>query len=150
MLLASPVWSLSCLPPDAVFLYQEAREDKAGYYIVKGKVTLTEPANRPDPSDTKRTRTLTKARATGVALTKTGFKVKFDRPIVIEASCVASWCGGPGGLDRHTHIFALRIDGNKLILRQGPCGGMVVPWSKDQEKRLMECHLKGTCVRNGY
>ena len=143
--LAGPVQALSCMAPDAVWLYQQIKNDDADYLLVKGTITLTEAPNLPAPAGMKTTEAFTKGRATGLALSASGFDVPFDRAITIRATCVASWCGSPKGLSQGTRIFAVQIEADRLILERGPCGGLVQLWSKEEEARLLECHLKGNC-----
>lgn len=143
--LAGPVQALSCMAPDSVWLYQHIKNDDADYLLVKGTITLTEDPNLPAPAGMKTTEAVTRARVTGLALSAAGFDVPFDRAIAIRSTCVASWCGSPEGLSQDTHIFAVQIEADRLILERGPCGGLVQRWSKEEEDRLLECHLKGKC-----
>lgn len=148
-LIASPIWALSCLPPDAVFLYQDIRNSDADYYLVKGTVTLTEPARQPEPSDTKRSEALTRAVVTGQGLTRSGFTRPVERPITIRATCIGPWCGTPQVLSSEPHILALKIERDALVLTRGPCGGTAIMWSEDQENRLLDCHRTGDCRQGG-
>ena len=83
-------------------------------------------------------------------LTASGFNAPFDRPVTIRATCAGSWCGSPEGLSEDMHFFALRIEGDELILERGPCGGLVERWSREEEVRLLDCHLKGKCELKGF
>ena len=144
--LAGPVRALSCMAPDVVRQYQHISRDETDYILVKGKVALSEAPNAPaKPSGMKPTEAFTSARATGRALSASGFDVPFDQPITIRATCLAAWCGSPEGLSEDTHFLALRIEGEDLILDRDPCGGLVVRWSRQEERRLLDCHLKGKC-----
>jgi hypothetical protein len=144
-LLAAPALALSCLPPDAVFIYQQIKKDPADYLLIKGTVMLGEPANLPLRTDTKTTDAQTKARVTGHALTRTGFQVAFDAPITIRATCTGPWCGTPEGLADGAYILALKLEDVQPVLTRGPCGGLIVPWSAADEQRLLTCHLGGEC-----
>ena len=142
-LAAGPAQALSCLRPDAVTLYETARDADEGYLVVRGRIDLQEPFRAPLPDTDERTRTA--ARLTGQSLTSHGFGVTFQRPIVIEAQCLGPWCAGPEGLKGEV-IAALRVDDDALVLRLGPCGGDVVAWDKPGERRLVDCHRSGRCL----
>ena len=88
--LATPLWALSCLAPDAVFTFQDIKKSDDSYYFVKGTVTLTEPANAPTPMHPKNSEAFTKARVTGQGLTPSGFDASFDEPVTIRATCAGS------------------------------------------------------------
>lgn len=145
MLAPTAASALSCMATDTVWLYQHIKEDEADYLLVKGRLTLTEPANIPEPRFSNSVEALTEARATGFALSKSGFDVPFDRPVILRATCLASWCGSPAYLTDETYIFALKADGDQLLLTLSACGGFVHRWSEEEEKRLIGCHLIGAC-----
>ena len=115
-LLATPLWALSCMAPDAVFLFQDIKKSDDRFYFVKGTVTLTEPANIPLASDTKNTEAFTMARVTGQAMTASGFNARFDQPVSIRATCLGPWCGSPEGLSEEPHFLAIKIDGDDLLI----------------------------------
>jgi len=140
---SSPVLALSCLPPDAVRLYEMARDAEEAYYFVKGRIDLTERAREPKPNS--EIPALTAGRITGTALTSYEFGTAFDQAITIEAYCLASWCGSAEGLTGEL-FAAVRVEGEKLILRVDACGGDLVKWDKGAERRLLECHRTGICA----
>lgn len=148
--LTGPVHALSCMAPDVVWLYQHIKEDEADYLLVKGKVILTELPNYAEPAGMRQTEAFTMARAVGQALSVSGFDAPFDRPITIRSSCAGSWCGAPEGLSEDRHFFALRMEGDRLVLERGPCGGLVERWSEEEEARLLNCHLNGECELKGF
>jgi hypothetical protein len=139
----SPVLALSCLRPDVVRIYEMARDAEEVYYFVKGRIDLTETAREPEPNS--EIPALTAGRITGTALTSHGFGIAIDQEITIEAHCLASWCGSAEGLAGEL-FAALRAEDEQLILRIGPCGGDLVQWDKDAERRLLECHRTGLCA----
>lgn len=141
-LAAGPAQALSCLPPDAVRLYQTAEAAKAPFYIVAGEVEVTGPVNLPDPDDERPA--ITQARITGTGLSGGGFEVPFDQPVTLEISCLGPWCGGVDGLTGKL-IVAVAAGEAGLTLRIGPCGGDVVRWTADGEARLLACHRDGDC-----
>lgn len=142
LLLAGPVHALSCMRPDAVRLFETARDAEERFYIVKGEVAYLEPVRTPDPNGKATTRT--RARITGMALTASGFGAPFDRDVTLEATCLGVWCGKPGELGG-TRIMALEVRPGGLVLDVGPCGGDQLAWEASQEDRLLKCHLEGDC-----
>lgn len=142
ILAAGPASALSCMRPDAVRLFEAARDAEEGYYIVKGEVALLEPANVADPQ--RKTVATTRARVTGYALGRTGFRARFERDIQVEASCLASWCGSAEGLDGE-RLMAIRVDDGALTLPMGPCASFTVNWDQSGEDRLLACYQNGVC-----
>ena len=140
---ASPALALSCARPNAVHLYEMARDAEEVYYFVRGRIDLTGAVAEPSPrSDAP---ALTPARISGTALNSHGFGTAFDREIVIEAHCLASWCGSARGLTGEL-FAALQIKGDDLYLRVGPCGGDIAQWDRIGERQLLECHRGGPCA----
>ena len=142
--LASPAFALSCMPPDAVQLYEAARDSDDTYVVVRGRIDLSEPAKAPEPET--EIPAITQAVMSGYALTQHGFGALFHRKIEIRATCLGPWCGSADGFKRE-QIAMLRVDGNDVYtLMAGPCGGRSMEWTKDGERRLLECHRTGNCV----
>ncbi len=142
LLSATQSQALSCLRPDAVRLFEMARDADASFYMVKGSITLLEPANVP-PRGSK-TSTFTRARVDGLALSSGDFQVPFRRDIMVETSCAGPWCGDPQNLSGDM-IMAIEVDGDALTLNVGPCGGDQVTWDETGEDRLLACYVTGTC-----
>ena len=144
LLLATPAIALSCMRPDAVQLYEAARDSDDTYVVVRGRIDLSEPAQAPEPETEMPA--ITKAVMSGYALTTHGFGALFHRKIEIRATCLGPWCGSADGFVRE-QIAMLRVDNNDVYtLMAGPCGGQAIEWSKDGESRLLECHRTGNCV----
>lgn len=142
--LASPALALSCLPPDAVQLYEQARDSKDTYVAVRGRIDLSEPAQNPVP-DTELP-AITQAVMSGYSLTSHAFGALFRSKIEIRATCLGPWCGSAEGFEGE-QIAMLRVDGNDVYtLMAGPCGGQAMAWTKDGERRLLDCHRTGNCV----
>ena len=139
---AGPVSALSCMRPDAVRLFERARDSKDSFYIVTGRVDLVETPSIPKPG--AKTPERTRAKITGQALSSSGFNAPFEREVMVEATCLASWCGSPEGLSGAL-IMAIKIEFETLTLRVGPCGGDQVTWDQLSEDRLLTCHLDGVC-----
>ncbi len=139
----SPVLALSCARPDAVRLYEMARDAEEVYFFVKGRVDLTEPVQEPDPNSDAPA--LTRAHISGTALNSFGFGTSFEQDFTIQANCLSVWCGSAADLAGEL-FAALQIINEELTLRVGPCGGDVVQWDRDAERRLLECHRTGLCA----
>ena len=142
VLAAGPATALSCLRPDAVRLFEQARDAKETFHIVKGRVTLLETPNLPDPNQKKPAMTL--ARVDGAALSKSGFHATFSEGVLLEVPCLGPWCGDPDGLEGEL-IMAIEVSGDTRILRLGPCGGDQVQWDQVAEDRILTCYLDGDC-----
>ncbi|MGI9393256.1 MAG: hypothetical protein ACR2OY_01285 [Boseongicola sp.] len=139
----SPALALSCARPNAVHLYQMARDAEEVFYMVRGRVDLKGPIVEPSPNDDTPART--KAWISGTALNSHGFGTDFDQEITIEAHCLASWCGSASDLTGEL-FAALQIKDEELTLRVGPCGGDIAQWSRIGERQLLECHRSGLCA----
>ena len=145
--LADPAHALSCMPSDAVRLFEQVRDAEEGFYIVKGEISFLEPINTPD-ANTK-TSTQTRARAIGTALTSSGFSAPFDGEVTVKATCVSAWCGDPASL-KDVRIMALEVGEDGLTLHVGPCGGDQLLWQAEQENRLLRCLLTGDCQKTEF
>lgn len=134
--------ALSCLRTDAVRLFEAARDAEAAFHIVKGRITLLEAAQTPDPAQKKPART--RARLTGTALSGGGFNARYDREITIEAVCLSIWCGSAEGLTEDM-IFAVVATRTGPVLRIDPCATRLVRWTQAEEDRLLRCYRSGIC-----
>ncbi|MCG6882249.1 MAG: hypothetical protein LJE62_00680 [Silicimonas sp.] len=139
---ATGAGALSCLRPDAVQLFQAARDAKEGFYVVKGRITLLEPVNAPDPDRGGIART--RARLTGLALGQGGFLAPFDREIALDAACLGPWCGSAEGLNEDM-IVAVEVTDTGPVLSIGPCRERLVAWDADGEDRVLACYRSGIC-----
>lgn len=145
-LTATPAFSLSCLPPDAVRLYETARDAEESYMIVKGRLIETGPIAipQPDPNSIEQVPPVAStARFRGQALGPTDFSAPFVSPITVTVSCAMTWCGAPV-TDRDL-IVALRVTELGYALDIGPCGGDTVPYDPEGEARLLDCHRGAEC-----
>lgn len=142
ILFSGPAFGLSCMRPDAVRLFEQARDAEAAFYIVIGRVQLLKAANQPQPGSKDPART--RARITGQALSSSGFNAPFDREVTVEVSCLSAWCGSVDNL-RGDLLMAVEIGLDTLTLSVGPCGGDQMVWEQAAEDRLLKCHLEGIC-----
>jgi len=139
--LASPVHALSCVRPDAVRLFEAVRKGPEPYVLIRGRLSVDGPVALPDPDRKEPARTV--VRVEGMGLNRQGFAAPVSRDVVLELNCVSVWCAFPprdGEL-----IMALRVEGDMRVLAVDACGGGVVPWAEDQERRLLECASGGDC-----
>ncbi|MEM7752171.1 MAG: hypothetical protein AAF230_02090 [Pseudomonadota bacterium] len=144
LLTAGPVNALSCLRPDAVTLFERARDATDDFYIVKGRITLLEAPNTPPRGSSEPA--LTRARVQGHALNTAGFSAPFQRDVILKATCVGPWCGSLDGLI-HELLMAVEVSGETLTLNIGPCGGDQLRWDQSGEERLLTCQRSGACQR---
>lgn len=143
LVFSGPAEALSCLRPDAVRLYEAARDSADPYWIVKGRVDFREPPAAPDPDLGEPA--ATRARLSGMALTTHAFGAPFDRDIVVELTCAGPWCADTENLGREL-VVALKVTDAGPVLEIGPCRENVVEWSRDAERRLLACHRGGPCA----
>jgi len=143
-LLTSPALALSCLPPDAVSLYEMARDSEERFVIVKGRVTprgeVAIPKGKNGGGDAEAT---SPARMTGTSLTQDGFTAAFDRPVDLRVMCMGPWCAGAPSSDEI--IAAVRLDGNDLVLDLDACFSSTVEATPEAAARLVTCHQGGAC-----
>jgi hypothetical protein len=137
-LTASPASALSCIAPDVVQYYLNARNAAEPYSIVVGD--LVEGRQRLTLFGGKRW----SARLTGLALGPDGFTVPYESEITVQSDCWGEYCGGPA-LSGHVLAF-LAETGDGPVLETNPCSDRViynpVP---DAIERLVGCHTTGAC-----
>ena len=141
-ILALPAHALSCIRPDAVRLFETARESPDPYVVILGRLRPAGPITLPEPRKKEVTRMT--VRIDGKGLSRRGFDVPVSRDVVLEMRCLAEWCPGFPGKDEA--IMALKVEGKTRVLTVDACGGNLVPWSEDQEKRLLDCATGGRCM----
>ena len=147
-LTADAALALSCMKPDAVRLYTQARDSSDLYAIVIGQLQpdaeIAIPEPNPDGSGTRDLIATTRSRMSGRVLGETGFSQFFDREVDVQITCLSIWCGAPVlGKD---FLAALRVTGGVPILEIGPCGGLTMEADQDGIDRLLTCHQTGECA----
>ncbi len=149
LMLASPASALSCLRPDIVSTFEQARDAEAGYWIVKGRISANGPITEPQPNDMglhkDDAKASTPVRVTGEGLKPDGTFAAFDRDITLSVTCLAHWCGSVN-LD-HTHFMAIEVKDTGPELFADPCSSQIVPYTADGEERLRRCVQDGVCKR---
>lgn len=141
--IATPALSLSCMRPDAVGMFEYARESQDIFYVIKGRVTPTNPYVIPKADNTKDSVANTPVQIEGIGLGPTGFSTPVAIGATVQLRCLSVWCAGPPS-DEEMLMIVKKTD-DALMLEVGPCGGTALPWSKDAEDRLLACHLSDTC-----
>ena len=147
-LLAGPAAALSCLPPDAVELYTQARDAESDYWVVRGRIRLKEPLNRPEPLQggglEPGPHADTRIQVLGRVLIGDGSFHPFARNVTLRLTCLSVWCGDlPVEEDL---ILALEVTNDQPVLSIDPCRGTAVPYDEDGMERLLACHTTGDCV----
>lgn len=145
VLLAQPVWSLSCLPPDVARDYAHASESEDRYLIVKGDLFFDETllpkrdlATQSDDGPTEFAAWLD-----GHSLTPEGFTQRFERYVILRVECLGPWCGGATTGD---HLAFLKQQGTEFVLSVGPCGSMSYPDpTKAQLETVTNCMRGEPC-----
>lgn len=149
LLTASPAAALSCLPPDAVRLYERARDSDLSYWIVQGRLRPLETVREPEPDSLRPASDPpsadTRAQVLGRVLIGDGSFHPFARNITVRLTCLSEWCGSFPA-DGTEIIAAIEVTDRDPRLTIGPCGGDYVEFSEDGLERLLECHRSGNCA----
>ena len=145
--LASPAWSLSCLRPDVVRIYEMAREAEAGFWIVRGQIfaddPIAVPEPRPDGSHEEGASASTPVAFVGLGLMTDGTYREFSQTITLTITCLSHWCGSA---PLETDVFAaieVKDTGPELVI--DPCSSRIATFSDEDEERLLRCVRDGTC-----
>ena len=144
LLAATPALALSCLAPDIIRDYTHARDSDDLYSMVIGQIAA-DPAIEVPEAGGHSAKADTRVRLTGRGLTQTGFTAPFEGEIIVRTSCFSAWCAAAPATD--TQVFTLlRHSGDDLILELSPCPGGALPWSADDEARVLNCHRFDKCA----
>jgi len=141
---ATPALSLSCMPPDVIFAYNKAAESEYSYIVVTGQLTFNEQKlpraviNDSPPS------TRIPAQLEGLALTKTGFDMPFDRAITLNALCFGPWCGGAES--GAAYLAFLKRDNGSYVIDADPCSSTVfLNPTGEMMQQVEQCFAGGAC-----
>ena len=145
---AGPALALSCLQPDAVRLYEAARDSESDYWIAVGRIRAMEEVNVPEsglrPPQDEESHADTKVQFLGRVLVGDRIFHPFARRVTLRLTCVSAWCAGDPG-DAQV-IAAIEVAERGLVLSIGPCSETAVPHTEDGMERLLACHADGECV----
>jgi len=149
ILVAGPALSLSCLKPDAVTQYETARDSRDLYSLVIGIIQSDEPIAIPKQNvqgavvGSKSSDTA--VRVSGRVLTAQGFTNPFDQKVTLRATCISVWC--PSAPETGREVFAaLRHVEGDLLLEISACPSNALPWTAEDEARVLNCHRFETCM----
>lgn len=150
-MLASPVWSLSCLRPDVVRAFEQARDAEEAFWFLRGTLIFDDALGVPEPQPDGRYKddasASTIVRFEGHALHLDGFRPMADRDITVTVRCLAHWCGVVMPDEKLFMAVELTENGPELTL--DPCRSRAVPFSEEGEKRLLRCARDGMCLSGG-
>ncbi|MBY6049159.1 hypothetical protein [Vannielia litorea] len=145
---ALPANALSCLRPDPVQLYTQARDSDGRFRIVHGTLTAQETIRkrRQTGSDRLNPKPVhVKARLQGMQLGKGGFSTPIDAAVTVTLECFASWCGGWPGSDQML-MAVEETKGGGLTVFSDPCSSKIYPKPTSAElRRVLTCHKGGSC-----
>lgn len=140
--LAGPAQALSCLRPDVVSLYEQARDSEDVYSIVRGRLSYPAPPRLPKPDQP----TSSPAVIAGTALGADGLTIPFVSEVTLSLSCLGPWCPGAPPV-RAEAFIALRHHQGGYVLDQSACFANAVPAAPGDEERLLACHQHNRCHR---
>lgn len=140
---ANPAFSLSCMRPDVVRMFEYARDSEDIYYVIKGRVTPKTTYAVPKPENGKDNSAETTVVIDGIGLGTRSFSVPVAIEAMVRLKCLSVWCAGPP--PESELLMIVKKQNDALILDVGPCGGTAMPWSVDAENRLLECHRSDSC-----
>lgn len=140
---ASPAVALSCLRPDAVNMFEYARDSADVYYVIKGRLMALDPYEIPTSESGKDNSTDTQVQITGSGLSTNGFSIPVDTNATVRLTCLAVWCANPPPDEEL--LMIVKSEKDALVLEVGPCGGTAISWNKDAEERLLRCHQSDIC-----
>lgn len=145
LLAGAPAHALSCLPPDALRLYDNAAESEDFYAIVTGRLHPDGDIAIPevDVNNQKNAEATTRVRMSGKVLGSKGFAQEFEREIDVTITCLSIWCGG--AITDQDVLAALRLTDDVPVLEIGPCGGNAMPLAQADIDGLLKCHRQGGC-----
>jgi hypothetical protein len=144
-----PAIALSCLRPDAVRLFEEARDSPDPFMIVHGYLHTDGPIALPNPDANGQypgdATAHTTVRLSGQGLTDTGFTAPVNQDITLAVTCLVAWCGTP--LLDVAIIAAIQLKDTGPELLVSPCEGWrAMRGTPEDARRVEECHRDGNCV----
>ncbi len=149
ILLANPVFALSCMPYGVTNAWHDASDSPEDYIVVHGVLTFDSnllPKVDMDNQGATPPETLIPAHMKGYALTTKGFTKEFDQDIILNVGCFGPWCGG--ALSGVPYLGFLKKSGSKFQLDTDPCGGFAFGKpSKELLQQVITCQRGGTCKK---
>ncbi|MDT0681841.1 hypothetical protein RM543_04020 [Roseicyclus sp. F158] len=141
--------ALSCLRPDPVRIYTQARDAEEAFRIAYGQLDLSAvsfPQMESYDVGAPETRDFPGIPFEGHAITKDGFTVPVSTPVTVRLSCLGPWCPTPPGPE--PMMMALEQIGDDWRVDINACGGDAYGQpSKGQLERVVACHRdEGDCA----
>ncbi|MEQ3624159.1 MAG: hypothetical protein ABNH26_00220 [Celeribacter sp.] len=147
--------ALSCLQPDPVRHYMDARDAPERYMAVLGRFTSSEPLAQPAPAPVpppgasgfpRDGIAITEGvRFQGRALDQDGFDLPVDRPVSVALRCLGQFCAT--SLAQGEVIAYLKQTTTAPRAEVDPCGGWFYENpSPAQIDAVLRCHTEGDCV----
>ena len=149
--LASPAFSLSCIPPDVARTYEDLHAAPEAYMVVHGTLTFDESKlPEADLDNQMDTTPLTKvpARLKGRALSRAGFKTPFDKQITMDVLCLGPWCAG--GISGMNIMAFVESSSSGYTLTLGPCYGYVFEPTAKALEQAESCMNGADCTPRDY
>lgn len=154
LILPGAATALSCLQPDPVQHYVQARDSSERYMAVLGRFTVPSQLAQPSPAPVPPPGAAQPrdgvaitdgVRFQGRALDQDGFDQTVDRPVSVALSCLGQFCATslPEGevlayLKQTTTVPRAEVD---------PCGGWIYENpTPAQIDAVLACHTGGKCV----
>lgn len=113
--------ALSCRPHSVEAAFAQADEADARFVIVQGRLDfdagqLPKRSNTQAPQDR-----VIKARLTGHALSRAGFKTPYNKAVDVYVACYGPWCAN---VQRGGKVLAFVESGPQgRVIATNPCGG---------------------------
>ena len=142
--------ALSCLPHDVAAVFHQVHGSPDIYIGAYGKLTFDSerlPVVDWEHQETTPPQTAVPARLRGHALSADGFKIPFDRRVMLHVQCAGPWCAQP--VSGAMYMGFLKSGQSGYSLTIGPCGGdaFADPDAASLET-ARQCFAGGPCVPN--
>lgn len=146
-LLASPVLSLSCSPPDPIENYKSIEASSAPWGVAVGQLSFNMgklPTERFKDPNRMPEKTRIRAQFVGHSLDANGFKTPFQANVTLEVQCILSWCGMPTSGTRY--LAYIKHEGGKRKVFAEPCGANLFPNPSNRTlNKVHSCFVGGRC-----
>ena len=147
MLLATPAFSLSCVPADPVRDFKAAADSPLRWGIAVGRIDFDE-SRLPTVDWNRQTeippQTDLRAQMVGHSLGSDGFVRPFQANVTLRVTCAGPWCAQP--ISGARYLAFIKHEGGKRIVQATPCGA----WSYINPPRIFldrlhTCFVGGPC-----
>ncbi len=140
-LMSSEAMALSCLKPNIGRTFNTVNEAEETYYMVQGILTAKGPIPKRQPGVARHI----PAEFTGVFFSNTGQTEERTVPVIVDAICYASWCGG-FPKSKLPMLAFLKQTPEGYRVESNPCDGhFKIEITPKETKILQRCLKKGKC-----